>query len=129
MRTKIRLGVILIRAFQLSYVGFNEGILPFRYEGLVDPGDLVTMYTSSTVRRANENEVFIGKVITVDSEFAIVQIAGYVECEAETELQVGRVKLVSSGYDRVLESEDGIETWIITSVINEDGENIVGFLL
>ena len=105
------------------------GVLTFRYEGLVDPGDLVTMYDSSTVRRAKENEPFIGKVITVDSEFAAVQIAGYIECEAETELQVGRVKLVSCGYDRVLESDDGIETWIITSVINDDGENIIGFLL
>ena len=116
-------------SFWISYAGFNTGVLTFRYEGLVDTGDLVTMYDSSTVRRANENEIFIGKVVAVDSEFAAVQIAGYVECEAETELQVGRVKLVSSGYDRVLESDDGIETWIITSVTNDDGENIVGFLL
>lgn len=105
------------------------GVLTFRYEGLVDPGDLVTMYDSSTVRRAKENEPFIGKVITVDSEFAAVQITGYIECESETELQVGRVKLVSNGYGSVLESDDGIETWIITSVTNDDGENIVGFLL
>ena len=115
--------------FQLSYAGFNAGVLTFRYEGLVDTGDLVTMYDSSAVRRANENEIFIGKVVAVDSEFVAVQIAGYIECEAETELQVGRVKLVSNGYDRVLESDDGIETWIITSVTNDDGENIVGFLL
>lgn len=119
----------MIRDFQLSYAGFNTGVLTFRYEGLVDNGDIVTMYDSSTVRRANENETFIGKVVAVDSDFVTVQVAGYIECEAETELPVGRVKLVSNGYDRVLESDDGIETWIITSVINDDGENIVGFLL
>lgn len=115
--------------FRPSYSGFNAGVLTFRYEGLVEPGDLVTMYGSSAVRKAEENEEFIGKVITVDSEFAVVQIAGYVECEADTRLQVGRIKLVSDGYGRVLESDDGIETWIITSVVNGDGENIVGFLL
>lgn len=115
--------------FRLSYAGFNVGVLTFRYDGLVEPGDLVTMYGSSAVRRAEENEEFIGKVITVDSDFAAVQLAGYVECEADTKLQVGRVKLVSDGYGGVLESDDGIETWIITSVINDDGENIVGFLL
>ena len=119
----------MIDNFQLSYSGFNESVLTFRYEGMVDPCDLVTMYDSSTVRRAHENEPVIGKVVAVDSGFAAVQIAGYVECEAETELQVGRVKLVSNGYDRVLESDDGIETWIITSVMNDDGDNIVGFLL
>lgn len=115
--------------FRPPYAGFNAGVLTFRYEGLVEPGDLVTMYGSSAVRRAEENEEFIGKAITVDSEFAAVQIAGYIECEADTELHVGRVKLVSNGYARVLESDDGIETWIITSVVNADGENIVGFLL
>lgn len=119
----------MIRDFQLSYAGFNAGVLTFRYEGLVDHGDLVTMYDSSTVRRAGENETFIGKVITVDSDFATVQVAGYIECEAESELQVGRVKLVSNGYGRVLESDEGIETWIIASVVNDDGENIAGFLL
>jgi len=119
----------LIRDFQLSYAGFNESVLTFRYEGMVDPGDLVTMYDSSTVCRAGENETFIGKVIATDSDFAAVQVAGYVECEADTELRVGRVKLVSNGYDRVLESDDGIETWVITSVMNDDGDNIVGFLL
>jgi len=115
--------------FRPSYSGFNAGVLTFRYEGLVEPGDLVTMYGSSAVRRAEENEEFIGKVITVDSDFAAVQLVGYVECEADTRLQVGRIKLVSDGYGRVLESDDGIETWIITSVVNGDGENIVGFLL
>lgn len=115
--------------FRLSYAGFETGVLTFRYEGVVEPGDLVTMYDSSTVRRAGENETFIGKVITVDSDFAAVQLVGYVECEADTKLQVGRIKLVSDGYGRVLESDDGIETWIITSVVNGDGENIVGFLL
>lgn len=115
--------------FQLSYAGFNESVLTFRYEGMVDLGDLVTMYDSSAVCRAGENETFIGKVIAKDSDFAAVQVAGYVECEADAELQVGRVKLVSNGYDRVLESDDGIETWIITSVMNDDGDNIVGFLL
>ena len=115
--------------FRPSYSGFNAGVLTFRYEGLVEPGDLVTMYGSSAVRRAEENEEFIGKVITVDSDFAAVQLVGYVECEADTRLQVGRIKLVSDGYGRVLESDDGIETWIITSVVNADGENIVGFLL
>ena len=119
----------MIDNFQLSYSGFNESVLTFRYEGMVDPGDLVTMYDSSTVRRAGENETFIGKVIATDSDFAAVQVAGYVECEADTELRVGRVKLVSNGYGRVLESDDGIETWIITSVMNDDGDNIVGFLL
>jgi hypothetical protein len=107
----------------------DVGVLKFRCEGVVDPGDLVTMYDSSTVRRANENEQFIGKVLVIDSELAVVQVSGYVECEADTELHVGRVKLVSNGYDRVLESDDGIETWIITSVMNDDGDNIVGFLL
>lgn len=118
--------------FQLSYSGFNSCVLTFRYEGLVGPGDLVTMYDSSTVCRAGENEIFIGKVIAADSDFAAVQVSGYVECEAETELhklEVGRAKLVSNGYDRVLESDDGIETWVITSVMNDDGDNIVGFLL
>lgn len=119
----------MISGFRPSYAGFNTGVLTFRYEGVVEPGDLVTMYDSSTVRRAGENETFIGKVITADCDFVAVQIAGYIECEADTELQVGRVKLVSNGYDRVLESDGGIETWIITSVINDDGENIVGFLL
>lgn len=114
---------------QLFHTGFNTGVLAFHYEGLVEHGDLVTMYDSSTVRRTKENEPFIGKVITVDPEFVAVQITGYIECESETELQVGRVKLVSCGYGRVLESDDGIETWIITSVINDDGENIIGFLL
>jgi hypothetical protein len=115
--------------FRPSYAGFNAGVLTFRYDGLVEPGDLVTMYGSAAVRRAEDNEEFIGKVITVDSDFAAVQLVGYVECEADTKLQVGRVKLVSNGYGRVLESDDGIETWIITSVMNDDGDNIVGFLL
>ena len=66
--------------FRLSYSGFNTGVLTFRYDGLVEPGDLVTMYGSAKVRRAEENEEFIGKVITVDSDFAAVQLVGYVEC-------------------------------------------------
>lgn len=119
----------MINEYKPSYIGFNEHALTFRCDGVVERGMLVTMGYSGAVRKAKENEAFIGKVIATNSDFATVQVVGYIECESDKEIPVGRIKLVSDGYDCVSESDDGLEVWVINSELNEDGEHTVGFLL
>ena len=113
-----------------SFTGFIEHVFTFRCEGVVEPGMLVTMYSSETVRQASKYEPFIGKVITVDSGFAVVQLSGYVECETVNEITVGRNRLVSDGYDSVSVSDSysGSDVWVVLCEETEDGY-IVGFLL
>lgn len=111
-----------------SFTGFIEHVFTFRCEGVVEPGMLVTMHSSETVRQASKREPFIGKVITVDFGFAAVQLSGYIECETINEITVGRNRLVSDGYGSVSESYDGSDVWVVLCEETEDGY-IVGFLL
>ena len=112
----------------ISYDGFNERAITFLHDGMIEPGMLVTMDYSGTVRSASEGEAFIGKVVSADSNFAVVQVNGYVECESMQEIGVGRHRLASDGYDDIVESYDGVDVWVITSKETEDGY-VIGFLL
>jgi hypothetical protein len=112
----------------ISYDGFNERAITFLHDGMVESGMLVTMDYSGTVRSASEGEAFIGKVVSADSNFAVVQVDGYVECESRQEIGVGRHRLASDGYDDIIESYDGVDVWVITSKETEDGY-VIGFLL
>lgn len=96
----------------VSFNGYNEGVLTFEAESGVTVGTPVTMSGNGKVKAA-QNAVFCGVCINSRNGYAGVQINGYVTVEYSGTLSVGYNKLVSADGKVKADTTNGREILVV----------------
>lgn len=85
----------------ISFNGINESIVTFKAQGDMKPGDLVSVCSDDTVKKAAANTNFIGVCISCKSGLAAVQISGFAS------IRVKELKAVTFGLQYFVADDDG----------------------
>lgn len=101
---------------KVSFEGIGESVVTFYNSktAVAGAGAPVKMSGNRAVSACADGERFFGVALACDSDFAAIQMGGYVELEyAGTAPAVGFAKLVSNGVGGVKTSETGGEFVIV----------------
>lgn len=82
----------------ISFLGINESIVTFKTQGNISKGDLVSVASDGTVKKADDGASFIGICTSSNATLTAVQIAGFatIPVTNTTQLTYGRQSFVSS---------------------------------
>lgn len=107
----------------ISFAGFKEYVLTFECTNTVKKGDLVKMFASGKVTKAEANDSFIGVCVGERDGYVAVQLEGYVEAAKSGTVNVGYNKLAAAA-SGVKAVESGIDRLVVYT-----DDNTVGFIL
>ena len=107
----------------INFAGFGENVLTFECTNTVKKGDLVKMFASGKVAKAEANDSFIGVCVAERDGYAAVQLDGYMEAAKSGTVNVGYNKLVAAN-SGVKAAESGIDRLVIYT-----DDSTVGFIL
>lgn len=112
----------------VSFEGFHGKALTFRTANDTVPGTPVKVSESKTVEACANNNVFCGKCIAVQGDYASVQLSGYVKMPySGTAPSVGYAALAADGNGKVKSVTTGGRSYLVLDVDTAAGT--VGFIL
>lgn len=97
----------------ISFEGFNEGLLTFAAQENVQAGDLVCIAEDGTVAKAELGQMVAGVVRSVRGGFAGVQLCGYASVEADAAVTTGWQTLVCDGDNGLVADEGGRQLLVL----------------
>lgn len=95
----------------VSFNGYNEGIVTFEAESSVETGTLVAMSANGKVKAATSE--FCGICIAARCGYASVQLAGYARVPYSGTLSVGYKKLAVSSGKAAVDNSNGRDILVV----------------
>ena len=108
----------------VSFNGYNEGIVTFEADSTVTVGSPVAMSDNGKVTAASSE--FCGICTGIRNGYAAVQLDGYIKVEYSGSLTVGYNKLAASGGKALVDTSNGRDILVVDV---DSTNNIAGIIL
>ena len=108
----------------INFTGYNETVITFIADGTLKEGVsgiVVKVTASGTVGKANEDDIFLGVLLSVRNGYASVQTSGYVKVNTASKIPVGAKILSADSEGGVYATEKGRQCFVLDSTPTQAG--------
>lgn len=111
----------------VSLQGFNEQVATFAKQGVIQKGDLVTIFDNNTVTSCINGNIPCGVCVNIKGDEVGVLLSGYVEVTyTSNKPELGENSFIAGGAKKVIVSPTGKKALVV--YVDEE-TSTVGFIL